>query len=135
MSIAGGTPPYDVLWNDGTVGDTALTELGTGVYSWVVEDANGCLLLGLQNIINMGSPFSVGNDPGWSLNETSSGWRLSGHPEPGDQVEVYSLTGQCLWSEPLRVDHSIGSTNRSLPVHGIVRVVDDEGRTSFSGVY
>ena len=135
LSIAGGTPPYDVLWNDGTVGDTALTELATGVYSWVVEDANGCLLLGLQNIINMGSPFSIGNDPGWSLNETSSGWRLSGHPEPGDQVEVYSLTGQCLWSEPLRVDHSIGSTNRSLPVHGIVRVVDAEGRTTFSGVY
>ena len=30
LSIEGGTPPYNVLWNDGTQGDTILTNLGKG---------------------------------------------------------------------------------------------------------
>ena len=135
LLIEGGTPPYNVLWNDGTQGDTVLTNLGQGVYSWVVEDANGCLLLGLQDIINVGSSLGPHSPQRWSLDMTGTGWALSGEPADGDRVEVLSLSGQLVWSEPMSTGQVIGSENLSLPPHGVVRVLDAEGRLVFGSAY
>lgn len=56
LDLSGGTMPYEVLWNDGVTGDTARMDLAAGLYSWVVQDANGCLLLGVEQIVNLDTP-------------------------------------------------------------------------------
>lgn len=43
VKVSGGTPPYDVQWNDPLARTTeTIMELETGIYSVVVSDANGC---------------------------------------------------------------------------------------------
>lgn len=42
LQISGGTPPYSVLWNDGSV-DSMRTSLSAGIYEVVVSDANSCV--------------------------------------------------------------------------------------------
>jgi gliding motility-associated-like protein len=41
VAATGGTPPFNYLWSNGTVGPT-LTNVPPGVYSVLVEDANSC---------------------------------------------------------------------------------------------
>ncbi|MBL7927087.1 MAG: T9SS type A sorting domain-containing protein [Bacteroidia bacterium] len=41
--INGGTPPYTYLWNDGST-NSCLNNLGVGVYTVTITDANGCTL-------------------------------------------------------------------------------------------
>lgn len=42
LSLQGGTPPYQVLWNNGQSG-LSLSQLPAGSYSATVSDSNGCL--------------------------------------------------------------------------------------------
>lgn len=41
IAIFGGTPPFTVLWSNG-VSDTAIVDLGPGIYNAMVTDAQGC---------------------------------------------------------------------------------------------
>lgn len=42
ITLAGGTAPYSVVWSDGST-DEDLSGVGSGTYSYVVTDANGCV--------------------------------------------------------------------------------------------
>ena len=66
---------------------------------------------------------------------TGTGWALSGEPADGDRIEALSLSGQLVWSEPLSSGQGIGSENPNLPHHGVVRVLDAEGRLVFGSAY
>jgi len=135
LDISGGTAPYSILWNDGTEGDTALTGLGQGVYSWLVEDANGCLLLGLQDIINVDVVYEDDGTELWYLEALDEGWRLVGAPREGDRMEVYSLSGKRVWHSRLAPGRPAELVGPSLTPHGIVRVVGPDGRQLFSRIY
>lgn len=44
VEVDGGTPPYDLLWDDPLAQTTAVaTNLAAGTYTLTVEDANGCI--------------------------------------------------------------------------------------------
>lgn len=134
LSISGGTPPYNVLWNTGETGDTVLTNLTEGLYSWVIEDAQGCLLLGLQDIINVGTTEHSAS--AWSWTSSASEWRLQAGlgVESGVTLEVLDFTGALQFRESLepgsmwRVDRNV------IPTHGVLRVLGRDG-VLFSTVY
>ena len=134
LDITGGTPPYSILWNDGTAGDTALTGLGQGVYSWIIEDAQGCLQLGVQSIINVGTGSSV-HDMQWNMLLEEDRLILSGWPEYGLQIEVLAMTGQRILQLPLSGENSLTLSRARLPHHGIVRILNAEGQPLLSGSY
>ena len=66
---------------------------------------------------------------------TGTEWALSGEPAEGDRIEVLSLSGQLVWSEPTSTGQVIGSENPNLPPHGVVCVLDVEGRLVFGSAY
>ena len=50
LTITGGTPDYQVSWDKGGPG-TTLNNLAPDVYTYTVEDANGCTVSGKVNIL------------------------------------------------------------------------------------
>lgn len=50
IEYGGGVGPYSVLWSDGSIGDS-LENIGGGVYSCVLTDANGCEYLNSFEIL------------------------------------------------------------------------------------
>lgn len=135
LNISGGTLPYSVLWNDGTEGDTVLIGLAQGVYSWVVEDANGCLYLGIQDIVNLDVLSESDAASSWSLNLTDSGWRIVGAPLAGDFLEVFSLTGKRAWHSRLVSGSPVEFDSSSFPSHGVIRIVGVDGVLRFCSAY
>ena len=134
LDIAGGTPPYSILWNDGTVGDTALTGLGQGVYSWVIEDVHGCLQLGVASIINVGTDSGL-KDVELALLHEGDRLILTGIPEGVVQIEVLALNGQRSFQVMLSGESSVTLSRARLPHHGILRVLTAEGLPLFSRSY
>jgi hypothetical protein len=53
LTISGGNEPYSVLWNTGST-ETVLENIGSGIYTVTVTDANGCQQSAAQNIIDLG---------------------------------------------------------------------------------
>ena len=133
LQITGGTPPYDVLWNEGSQGDTALTNLAQGLYSWVIEDANGCLSLGLQEVWNVSVP---GSDPGplrWGIHG-GAGWMEL--PGPGlVRIELWSLDGRRVAEEWVQGPGRRVWGEGQLPSHGVIRVLDEKGAPLLRQVY
>ena len=58
VTVLGGTAPYAFLWNTGSISLTQ-TNLGVGMYSCCVSDANGCVSCDSFNVI---STINPGND-------------------------------------------------------------------------
>ena len=135
LNISGGSPPYSVLWSTGAEGDTALYGLAQGAYSWVVEDANGCLLLGLQEIVNLDVLSNGEGVLPWSLQADEGGWRLVGTPSEGDCLELYSLSGKRILFRTLPSGVPFEFDGSSLPAHGVLRVLGADGTLRFSRVY
>ena len=135
LNISGGSSPYSILWSTGVQGDTALFGLAQGAYSWVVEDANGCLLLGLQEIVNLDVLSNGEGVLPWSLQAGEGGWRLVGTPSEGDCLEVYSLSGKRILFRPLPSGFPFEFDGASLPAHGVLRVLGVDGTLRFSRVY
>ena len=133
LQITGGTPPYDVLWNEGSQGDTALTDLAQGLYSWVIEDANGCLSLGLQEVWNMSVQWL---DPGslrWGI-QGGAGWMEL--PGPGlVRIELWSLDGRRVAEDWIQGPGRSVWGEGQLPSHGVIRVLDVEGTPLLRQVY
>ena len=51
LIVAGGTPPYNYLWNTIPAQTTAIaTDLPTGNYSVIITDANGCTAIGHYSV-------------------------------------------------------------------------------------
>ncbi|MBI2967775.1 MAG: T9SS type A sorting domain-containing protein [Bacteroidetes bacterium] len=73
--IAGGTPPYSVVWSTGGAG-TSVSGLSAGVYSVAVSDSNGCLTTSIITIAisNIGGPaVTVESAIGISCGNPNSG--------------------------------------------------------------
>ncbi len=58
INISGGTPDYNILWNDGQSGDT-LRNVGEGQYTVTVTDANNCRTIDTLSISNLPGPVLV----------------------------------------------------------------------------
>lgn len=134
LSISGGTPPYNVLWNTGAIGDTVLSNLTEGLYSWVVEDANGCLLLGLQDIINVG--IGTNSSLGWAWTPSPAGWRLQlgQGMEDGATLEILDFTGSLQFRETLESQVEWRVAPGAIPPHGVLRILGRDD-VLFSTVY
>ena len=134
LSISGGTPPYNVLWNTGAIGDTVLSNLTEGLYSWVVEDANDCLLLGLQDIINVG--IGTNSSLGWAWTPSPAGWRLQlgQGMEDGATLEILDFTGSLQFRETLESQVEWRVAPGAIPPHGVLRILGRDD-VLFSTVY
>jgi len=55
VNISGGTPDYNILWNNGQNGDT-LRNVGEGQYTVSVTDANNCRTIDTLSILNLPGP-------------------------------------------------------------------------------
>ncbi|MDP4965667.1 MAG: S8 family peptidase [Salibacteraceae bacterium] len=55
ISPVGGTSPYSIVWSDGS-NAFERTDLGSGLYSFIITDANGCAY---QDSVYLGIPSSV----------------------------------------------------------------------------
>lgn len=132
LNPAGGTPPYEVLWNTGADSDTVITGLSAGLYSWVLQDANGCLLLGLQDLINVGIEEGLQGANGWLSRGSQGLWLHCGRPWPSPlQVDFYDLKGSVVFSGTIdSADRHHWSWN-VLPLHGVLWVHDTQGTTYF----
>lgn len=59
VTVAGGVPDYDYLWNSGTpIDSSTVMNLDTGSISVTVTDANGCTATG-SSVINQQPPLTV----------------------------------------------------------------------------
>lgn len=128
LDIFGGSPPYDILWNTGLQGEWMLEGLSTGLYSWVISDAQGCVLLGLQEIVNMDVEGLDGLE--WSSMEwTEQGWLLtaSGQAGEGMEIHVLDLSGRLVLKAPVVAEGSTLLPKADIPAHGIVLLLDEGG--------
>ena len=131
--IEGGTPPYGILWNEGTENDTALVGLSQGVYSWVIQDANGCLSLGLQDIWNLSAQDLVSENLIWHLAEGIP--VLMGGLESGMRMEVFTLDGRLVWEDHTDSPCPCPLPAQSIPAHGVLRVMGADGAVLLREVY
>lgn len=52
----GGTPPYDYIWSAGFQTTQTITNLNSSSYTVTVTDANGCTVVDIANVGNLGGP-------------------------------------------------------------------------------
>ncbi|MDD3741023.1 MAG: gliding motility-associated C-terminal domain-containing protein, partial [Bacteroidales bacterium] len=58
ISVSGGTPPYNILWNTNDITET-ISDLAEGYYQVTVTDANNCVSLGNYYISNPENPLNI----------------------------------------------------------------------------
>lgn len=136
LNPAGGTPPYDVLWNTGADSDTVITGLAAGLYSWVLMDAHGCLLLGLQDLVNLGVDEDDWN-PSSHLSHGPEGLWLTPGPSDWGQVQLdfYDLQGRMVYTAVAEGGQAQQWSWDVLPRHGVVWGHDAKGTTYFRSAY
>lgn len=136
LGISGGTEPYDLLWNNGQTGDTLLSELTSGLYSWVVSDANGCTALGLQEIINVGvSDSEHAADWNWSVNEGIFVLQNPSWASGIYSVQVLDLSGRLLHSEFWTPTHPLQMEIGHLSSRFVLSVKDENGGILLRGLF
>ena len=137
LGISGGTSPYDVLWNTGLEGDTVLSNLSSGLYSWVVSDANGCLAMGIQDIINVGIDLNGGefNHWQWFLEEDAMVVRASEHAPVDATVSFRDLLGRLVYEDKLGPGQILKLPVQLLPAHGILTIIGPSGTLLMRGAY
>lgn len=136
LDIAGGTAPYNVLWNNGEEGDTVLSGLSTGLFSWVVQDANGCIAMGLQEIINLGlteTPWASGWE--FLVSERGLGVRYSGGIVAPGELQIMDFTGRVFHRMSIQTESEHWIPWHTLPEHGIVVITDRQGAVMGSRRY
>ena len=74
LSVSGGLPPYEVIWNTGDVGEI-LDQAGQGLYNAVINDAFGCTVNTEVSVIDL----HVDDPVSYSWIRTSDGWQISGN--------------------------------------------------------
>ncbi len=85
LNFISGTPPYQILWNDGSVGGLVLNNICVGIYTAEITDANGCTTTVIDTI-NEPAPFA--NDPNLQMVDCHgglNGWifhNITGGTEP-----------------------------------------------------
>lgn len=133
LDIEGGTPPYDILWNDGTVNDTLLEGLSQGVYSWVIQDANGCVTLGLQEVWNLGADSESGHALQWHVEDGQP--VLTGGRSFPLRVSAYTLDGRMVLDRHLQGPCPCPLDAAEWPSHGVLLVRDGRGEVLLRTVY
>jgi hypothetical protein len=85
LNFISGTPPYQILWNDGSTGGQGLNNICVGIYNAEITDANGCNTTVIDTI-NEPAPFA--NDPNLQMVDCHgglNGWifhNITGGTEP-----------------------------------------------------
>lgn len=85
LNFISGTPPYQILWSDGSTGGQGLNNICVGIYSAEITDANGCTTTVIDTI-NEPAPFA--NDPNLQMVDCHgglNGWifhNITGGTEP-----------------------------------------------------
>lgn len=133
LLIEGGTPPYGILWNEGTENDTVLVGLSQGVYSWVIQDANGCLSLGLQEMWNLSAQEPLPENLSWHMAEGAP--VLRGGPESGMRMAVFTLDGRLVWEDQTDSPCPCPLPAQGIPAHGVLRVLGPDGAVLLRAVY
>jgi hypothetical protein len=95
VSIAGGVPPYAILWSNGQTDVTAVEGLDAGPYQVTVTDANDCqttieLLIGMTSVADLRDDQPVVPYP----NPTTGTLWLSHCPEPKIALELLDMAGR-----------------------------------------
>jgi hypothetical protein len=120
--IAGGTPPFEPLWNTGSTA-LQIDSLVAGIYSCVVVDAGGCLAVGAVQLLNIGIENGQKNPCAhWSVHRSSG--QLTLHA-PGDdcaahRMEVFSLDGRKIAEGKCLGDRCVINTPDRLPLVVVV---------------
>ncbi|MFM2228077.1 MAG: hypothetical protein RL664_1420, partial [Bacteroidota bacterium] len=60
LNFISGTAPYQILWSDGSVGSTNLTNICVGIYTAEITDGNGCTVLVMDTIFE---PAEITDSP------------------------------------------------------------------------
>ena len=85
LNFISGTPPYQILWSDGSTGGQGLNNICVGIYTAEITDANGCTTTVIDTI-NEPAPFA--NDPNLQMVDCHgglNGWifhNITGGTEP-----------------------------------------------------
>ncbi len=99
--VQGGLPPYSYLWSTGATGAT-IGGLGTGSYSVLVTDRNGCSAETTFDIFTTSTtqPLELAE---WSLAPNPSSGRFQLHVVLSEaermDLTVYDLLGRVVWAE------------------------------------
>ncbi len=125
LTVSGGTQPYDIQWTGEQ--DSAGWVMAPIDLGWYVEDANGCLDLGVVSIASNPLAGVVGQsgDPGWMCTRSASTLSLEGPGGRGATFSVLDLSGRFIVH-----DTPIGASFKTeLPYSGriIVCVKDESG--------
>ncbi len=70
LNFISGTPPYQMLWSDGSTGGQALNNICAGIYIAEITDANGCTIL-IEDTIH--EPAAFANDPNLQMVDCHGG--------------------------------------------------------------
>lgn len=93
LSIEGGTPPYSVMWS-GEMDEEGWTVAPSSL-AWLIEDANGCLDLGVLEVVSnpLAGQLILDQQP-WSCVRTPDGFRVEGLGL--DRVQMWALDGRLI---------------------------------------
>lgn len=104
--VGGGTPNYAFAWNTNPVQNTATaTNLGTGIYTVTVTDANGCTgsataTVGISPGVGLSLPFTENFETG---NFTNKSWTIE-NPDSGITWDIKTVAGNTPGSKAAWMD-------------------------------
>lgn len=101
VSVSGGTPPYDYLWNDGATSQDR-TNLTAGTYTVTVSDEHNC---------TVEASFTV-TEPDCELSITATSGNVSCHGSTDGSIDVTASGVQCdvsyLWNDGVTTEDRTG---------------------------
>jgi len=126
LVVEGGTPPFNVAWS-GPIDTSGWVVAPVGL-GWFVQDANGCLDLGVLDVPSnpLAAVGGFGRTP-WSCFRDGVQLRFSG---PGDalvEVRVFDLSGRLLLEEVHIAHGQVIELGHQGVV--VVQALDVEGRS------
>jgi len=120
IQVAGGMPPYDIMWNTGATGNT-IVGLAAGPYTVAVTDAMGCFRVFVLNVPRVTATEAFSRQIShWQLAPTPVGvgeaLELSWHAAHAGEAHLQLLDagGRRLWSERLR--YASGAGQMTIPL-------------------
>ncbi len=118
VSIAGGTPPYSIVWagNGGfTSSDPTIGNLVDGVYTVQVTDDNGCVVIQSVVILPVGrKENNTVSQPHAFPNPFVNTLHLRNLPSEETLIEVYSLDGRLVLTMSSNAENSVTLNTRYL---------------------
>ena len=135
LELSGGTLPYGILWNDGTSGEFTLNNLSAGLYSWVVEDGNGCLMLGLQSLVNLSHETLNQGQWSWAVHAEGATLMFNGSMSPNLLCEIFGLDGRLQVSKKLNGSGPWEFEQGRWPEHGFIRLTRPSGEVLMRRLY